>query len=118
MTWVLVKKLWWMVPVLAALAWGGWEKWEVGQQRAAVQRLQGELAQRDATIAQVREEGKAAVEKAKADAAARVEVQREVVTKWKTKLVQVPIPATCASAVGAAAVNAANIGKLWQEGLK
>lgn len=118
----LLKKVWWLIPILLLGLALLYQSHELKTTRATLNLRSTQLGQatamlqeQNAAVSKLQAEGKAAVAREAALAAQKEKVRTQVEVRWQTKLVQVPVPQDCPGAVAAAAVNAAQIGKMFQE---
>ena len=119
----VLKKIWWIIPMLGMGMVILFLRSEVqskeamiGKQAAQISQLKGQVQLQNAQIAAVKQAGEAAVQAAKAQVVERVKVEHQVQVKWQTRYVPVKVPETCEGAVAAGAVNGAQIGRLYMEG--
>lgn len=126
-----LRRVWWIIPIAAALTYGTWERHEatVAKDRAA--QLQLHLAQQQATVAQLRagiaaqnagierilQQGAANVAAAKAQASAEALAAEKVRVVYRTRVQTIKaaqVPQQCASAAAWAAAQAEQLIKGWK----
>lgn len=116
----VLKKIWWIVPILllGLVIW--WQKGvetrlrgQVAGDEAAISLYAGKIELQNQQVVSLEAAGKAAKVQAERVVVVREKAASRVVVKWRTQLVPVTVPTDCAGAVAAGATNAAQIGRLF-----
>ena len=128
----LLRRFWWLVPLAALLAWGGWERHEAAAAAARAAQLEQQLGAAEQSIAQLQagvqaqnaavtrilQQGQANVAAAKSEASQRVQAADNVRVVYRTRVQTIeaaPVPATCASAAAWAAGQAHSLAAGWSK---
>ncbi len=128
----ILRRVWWLVPISAALAFGAWERHEATSARAHAVQLEQQLGQQQATVTQLRagiaaqnagverilQQGVANEQAAKEQAVARAAAAQKVRVVYQTRVERIeaaPVPATCASAAAWAAGQAQSLAAGWSK---
>jgi hypothetical protein len=113
----LLQKFWFLVPMVALLAWGGWERHEATAQAARAAQLEQQLRAatqaQNAAVEKLKEQGAAAVAQAKQQASARAAAAQRVHVVYQTRVQTIeaaPVPGTCIAIHGDSATAKVNGG--------
>jgi len=116
----VLKKVWWLVPIvlLAIALW--WQRGVEGRLREkialderTISLYAGKIDLQNQQVLALQAAGQQVVAAAQKVKVIREQGAERVVVRWKTRLVPVNVPTDCSGAVAAGATNAAQIGQLF-----
>ena len=128
----LLRKVWWVIPIACALAWGAYERFEATKEASRASNAEQQLGSAEQSIAQLRtgiqaqngaverilQQGQANVAAASASAAQRSQSARRVRVIYRTRVERIQaakVPTDCASAAAWAQQQAQGLAARWNK---
>ena len=116
----VLKKVWWLVPIVLLVITLWWQRGVEGRLRekialdeGTISLYAGKIDLQNQQVLALQKAGQEAVKAAQKVKVIREQGAEQVVVRWKTKFVPVKVPTDCSGAVAAGATNAAQIGQLF-----
>lgn len=128
----LLRKVWWIIPIACALAWGAYERYEAKEEASRAANAEQQLGSAEQSIAQLRagiqaqngaverilQQGQANVAAAAASAAQRATSAQQVRVIYRTRVQRIeaaPVPQQCANAAAWAQQQAQGLAAGWSK---
>ncbi len=128
----ILRRVWWLIPIAAALAFGAWERHEatsakahaaqleqqVGAAQASIGQLRAGITAQNAGVERILQQQVAAEKSAQQQVQQREQTAEKVRVVYQTRVERIeaaPVPATCASAAAWAAGQAQGLAAGWSK---